>query len=389
MRLIINENQAKKLIDIIISEQNVNIARGGTDLRTVSHKYLTINHGLPDGKNHENYYYRASGADIINLSKTGNLKNFLSVFQPIQIYNKSKDAYLDYIDVDGDTLTQEDMTQKVRKTFPLTNESTVTAAHNGLLAIARAMVALKGTPGTLTIQFGAETEGEEAKDERFAEGVKYLSATSYNLNGAVGGLLSLISLAAIKPEYRKYTSLYSNYANVQDNQLYSLIQKFIKGIIGGANAFFDPENIGFDEVIEKLTPSGYVTDSSVDISPLLEELTKLRNMDDKLSGAFFTEYANRKDYNTEKYNQIKRIGNQYLPKLLEDMKQKYISNFKIFASVYLPEYADVIARDADTKVIFPTNMSLAEQHKSVIMNKSLSGGGRTTSLQTTSQKFDK
>ena len=117
MKLILKEKQVKRLIDEIILEQNMNIGRGGTDLRRVSHNYLSDNYGLPDGAEHENFYYSARIPDVIKQSEDGDVSKFLSVFTPIQKYNSDEKAYLDYVSVNGQELTQNDITQRVNRTF--------------------------------------------------------------------------------------------------------------------------------------------------------------------------------------------------------------------------------------------------------------------------------
>lgn len=363
MKLIIKENQIKKLIDMLISEQDVNISRGGTDLRTVSHSYLTKNHGLPDGANHENYYYRANVEDVINQSKTGTIENFLSVFNPIQIYNKNKDAYLDYVDVNGDTLTQKDMSQKVRKSFRFTT-GTITASHNGLLAIARAMDSLQGKGGILTLQFGQYKTGEEARNERLTGNVIYQSSTAFNQRPHVNGLLSMLVVYSMKPEYRKYTATLGYAAAFKDNnQFATYIQNYINNIIIGANGFFDPNNKSIKDIVDELGPKGLITQTNFDIKPLLDELSSLQQEDDVLS-AFGVPYQDRdkkKDYNKNKQAKLRAISTKYIPNLIADIKQKYIHNFKIFVENYLQEVKANILPTIDTKVTFPI-LNLAETH---------------------------
>lgn len=377
MKLILKEKQVKRLINEIILEQNMNIGRGGTDLRRVSHNYLSDNYGLPDGAEHENFYYSARIPDVIKQSEDGDVSKFLSVFTPIQKYNSDEKAYLDYVSVNGQELTQNDITQRVNRTFDF-KQGTITATHNGLLAIARAMVGLRGNPGKLTLQFGTQKNIEAGKKERFTQGVVYQSSTSYDVTKAINGLLSLLSVFAIKPENRNLTALYGNTANLDDDTFIRRIQFFIDNIISGSNLFFDPQSITRDTVVSTLTPKGFVSNLNFDINPMMNALKNLRSIDDKI---------NNKEYNQVKYDALSKISNQFIPELLSQMKPIYISNFKIFGANYLPEYSEEISDNADTKVVFPTNLNLANSHKTQLTSYGVQGTSRTGKIQTMSTNY--
>lgn len=382
MKLILKEKQVKRLIDEIILEQNMNIGRGGTDLRRVSHNYLSDNYGLPDGAEHENFYYSARIPDVIKQSENDDVSKFLSIFTPIQKYNSDEKAYLDYVNVNGQELTQNDIKQRVNRTFDF-NQGTITATHNGLLAIARAMVGLRGRPGKLTLQFGTQKNVEAGKEERFTQGVVYQSTTTYNTSKSINGLLSLISMAAVEPENRKLSASYGNTSNLSDDELLRRIQNFINAIISGANLFFDTQSISLENVVKTLKPKGFVSNLNFDITPLFEALKKLRTLNDIED----VPYQNKKDYNFNKYEQIKNISNEFIPSLLTEMKQVYVNNLKLFGTHFLPEYRDEILRNADTKVDFPKNLNLADSHKTQIMSKGTMGGKTTGSIQTISTNY--
>lgn len=383
MKLIIKESQVKNLIDTLINEQDVNIARGGTDLRTVSHKYLETNHGLPQGSKYENYYYIADIKSIIGQSAKGNISNFLSVFRPY----KSSDKYIDYVDINGDVLTQDDMKQKVSKRFNFV-EGNVIASHNGLLGIARAMESLQGKPGILTLQFGQYKTGAEAKDERLTQGVIFQSNTAFDRTSGISGLLSVIVMSAIKPEYRAYTASQSQTKNsTDDNTFLSYIENYINNIIIGSNGFFNPNNVSIDKIVSTLTPKGLITKSDVDIKPLFNALKNLRNLDDKTAAFSGVEYKNRTDYNTVKYEQIKNISNQYIPSLISDIKEKYTKNLKIFINHYLPEMQNTLLYGVDNRIIMPI-YNLADMHRKEVTGKSRGGGQTTGTLQTIDRRYD-
>lgn len=386
MRLIINENQAKKLIDIIITEQNVNIGRGGTDLRTVSHAYLSKNYGLPDGSNYENYYYIADIKNVIEQSGVGNLSNYLSVFRPHKKYPSELGSLYDYVNINGEELTQEDIKDISSKTFRFT-EGTIIASHNGLLGIARAMESLKGRPGILTLQFGTHKTGKKAEKERLSQGVNYQSTKTLDKTSAISGLLSLLAMVAVKPENRQYTASQGYTARfTDDNYFLNVIRNYINTIIIGANGFFDTNALTIETVVNTLTPKGYITQTEFDIKPLFDSLKSLRNEDDKIAGAFDISFKERKEYNKNKYNKIIPISNQFVSQLIEDMKRKYIHNFKLFAEYYLPEAKNEVLYDIENKVIFP-NLNIATQHQKEFTSKgapTISTGG---TLQTTSQTF--
>lgn len=386
MKLIISENQVKKLLDNFVLEQNVNIGRGGTDLRTVSHAYLTKNHGLPKGSNHENYYYSADIKKVIEQSGVGNIKNYLSVFNPLSPYSDKPGAYYDYVNVNGEELTQEDIKNVSSKTFRFT-EGTITAAHNGLLGIARAMESLKGTPGILTLQFGTHTSGEDARSERLSQGVKYQSTKTLDKTPTILGILSLLAMAAVKPEYRQFTASQGYTAKfIDDDSFINQIRNFINAAIIGANGFFDVNVIPVETVVSTLTPKGFITQTEFDIKPLFDSLKSLRNEEDKIKGAFDTPFENRKDYNKNKFNKIVPISNQFVPGLIEDMKQKYIHNLKIFVAHYLPEAKNEILNNIESKVIFP-NLNIATQHQKEFTSKGAPGTSDGGKLETSGRTY--
>lgn len=378
MRLIINESQAEKLIDKIVFEQNMNIGRGGTDLRRAWHSVLSSKHGLPNGSDYENYTYIANIQDVIRESATNNIKTFLSVFRPYQAYdNKNKKAYKDYVNINGEELTQQDISKKVNKTFNFT-EGTVIASHNGLLAIARAMAGLRGNPGKITLQFGTQTDVDAGKEERFTQGVVYQSSTTYEPINIINGLLSLISIVAVNPQNRQLTATYSNTTNWSDDVLYKRIEMYINTIIIGANLFFDPQNITPETVKNTLSDKGFITKLDFDIKPMFDALRNLRNMEDKI---------NNKDYNQNKYEAISKISSQYIPSLLAAMKPVYVNNLKLFGVNFLPEYQNEILKSADTKVNFPKNLNLANNHKTQFTSRGASGTRVSGTLQTVNTNY--
>lgn len=385
MRLIINEKQVKSLIDIIIIEQNVNISRGGTDVRSASHNYLTINHGLPNGSKYENYYYSADIKDVINHSKTGNLKNFLMVFNPVSKYSENPKKYMDYVNINGEILTQEDINNKISKTFDFV-DGTITGTHNGLLNIARAMENLNGKPGIITLNFGKYDEGESAEKERLSQGVTFNSKTTFNHTSTIKGLSGIIAIAAVRPEWRKYSSLYSWSENQDDNALIERIKNWINNIIIGSGGFIDPNNNSLEKIVGVLKPKGYITNSDFDIEPLFNSLKNLRTLDEKKL-PFTGNFKDAKEYNLNKYEKITEISNQFMPDLISDIKQKYIHNLKIFVENYLPEMKNSILKNLENKIIFPV-INIGIMHKTQFTSTSAGGGTPPSGiLQTTSTTY--
>ena len=72
-KIIVTENQARLIVDNIISEQkpqqiDVKTVYAGTDANRISHAFLSKQYGLPNGAKHENYYYGANIKDVIAIS---------------------------------------------------------------------------------------------------------------------------------------------------------------------------------------------------------------------------------------------------------------------------------------------------------------------------------
>lgn len=391
MKLVIKESQLKNLLDVIITEQEINIARGGTDLRRQSHSGLTQSYGLPEGGEYENYLYSANIDDVIKQSATKNTQTYLSVFSPSIPYSNEKENYIDYVRVNNgnyiDELKQNDINQQVRKTFDFRPGGTITASHNGLLAIARAMIGLRGKPGALTLQFGVETDKDAGYNERFTEGVIYKSETTFDAKKQIGGLLSLISMVAVKNTNRINTATQGYTKDDDDNTLYNNILKRIKFIIVGNNLFFDPNVIPVDKIIndKDLINRGFINQIKIDIRPLFNALKSIR---DNYPNDFVSNADNTiKSYNEEKYKKIYEISNQYLPSILEEMRKIYVNNLPIFAQKYLPEYQRVIMRDL-SKLIFPTNYNIADIHKQQMTGRGQKGITPTGEYEKVNKKFN-
>ena len=111
---------------------------------------------------------------------------------------------------------------------------------------------------------------------------------------------------------------------------------------------------------------------------MFDALRNLRNIEDKI---------NNKDYNQNKYEAISKISSQYIPSLLAAMKPVYVNNLKLFGVNFLPEYQNEILNSADTKVNFPTNLNLANNHKTQFTSRGASGTRVSGTLQTVNTNY--
>ena len=125
-KVILSEEQVKRVIDNILNEQSASEFAGGTDAQRIAHALLTKNFGLPDGANNESSYYGANIADVIKMSGTGDRSKFLSVFKPANKYSEDPKFYYDSIFVNNEKLENSGT-----KAFRFVNGN-VYAAHNGL-----------------------------------------------------------------------------------------------------------------------------------------------------------------------------------------------------------------------------------------------------------------
>lgn len=329
-RIVVTESQARLIVDKLISEQtpqqiNVKTLYAGTDANRITHAFLSKQYGLPNGAKHENYYYGANIKDVIAISADpNNVSNFLSVFKPINAYDPKPTYYFDYIEVNGQRLDTSG--SKVFRFF----EGDVYATHNGLLALARAMVNMGGAGANIKISFGSAKKGDAADKERIVGSVTFNSNKALNLSPILNTLADGLTSLAIDPKFSKGTTSY--FGNYTIEQLKGYIKGLLTNIAIGTYGFIDPTQK--DKIISDLKTKGLIMDVGVDLTNVINQLEKLRNVEDMIVDY---ETSSKPQYNTDKKNQLNRISDTFFPDLIEKLKQAYIANFKIYVQNYLPE----------------------------------------------------
>jgi hypothetical protein len=320
--LIITEGQIKSVIDKIINEQQASEFSGGTDAQKITHALLSKNFGLPNGAEHENYYYGANITDVINVSASGNRGKFLSVFKPANKYNEDPKGYLDSIFVNNDSLQNSGT-----KTFRFVNGN-VYATHNGLLALARAMDHMSGRGGVLTISFGSSTVGKDAQSERVGGGVKFDSNRALNQKPVMHMLEEILVAISVSPEYRKTGTFVNVRKDMSNEQLTTMLKNAISNVIIGVYGFMDVSKK--DEIIQTLTPKGYQTNIEFDITQIIPKLITLQQVPDREDSEVMGKPG---QYNKNKENQLN---------LVNLIKTAYMKNFQLYVENYLPNSVNQI-----------------------------------------------
>lgn len=320
--VILSESQVKYVIDNILSEQQANEFVGSTDINKMSHQLLSTKFGLPDGANNENFYYSANVADVIKMSSDiANRSKYLSIFKPSKEYGK-KGQYLDYFDLNGDSLSGSGS-----KTFKL-SQGTITASHNGLLALSRAMDRMGGKSGFLTINIGNAASGVDAKKERVSSAVNYNANKALNLTTMMNGVQDLFCALAVSDQYLKLTT--SQYIGLSVEEIQRRLVNIINNMAMGLYGFMD--HTRKDEIVTKLKPLGLITTIDFDVQKVISQLTPLRSVADLQS----SEKGPLSIYNGNKKNKLSQIGATYQSDLATKIKEAYMANFKIYLDVYLP-----------------------------------------------------
>ncbi len=329
-RIVVTESQARLIVDSLISEQktpeiNVKTVYGGTDANRISHAYLSKQYGLPNGSKYENYYYGANIKDVIAISADpNNVSNFLSVFKPINAYDPKPTYYYDYIEVNGQNLDTSG--SKVFRFF----DGNVYGAHNGLLALARAMVNMGGAGANLKISFGSAKKGDAADKERIVGSVTFNSNRALDQSPILNTLADNLTSIAINPKFLKGTT--SNFGGYTTQQTKDYLNTLLTRIVIGGAGFMDTSKT--DKIIADLTPKGFVTKVDTDLTNIVNQLEKLQSVEDMIVDY---DYSSKPQYNINKKNQLNNISDTFFPDLIEKIKQAYMANFKLYVQNYLPE----------------------------------------------------
>jgi hypothetical protein len=321
--------------NLYINEQGrVSETTGTTDKNTVSHARLTAKFGLPDGAKYENFYYIANISDVIAMSQSKeNIPKYLSIFKPQAAYNEDKTKYLDYINVNKDVLQGTGS-----KVFKFTS-GTVIAAHNGLLALARAMDMMNGGGGPLTIIFGGVPT---VKTSRSSIGKNFNANRVFNLNSTMVGIADNITALAITPAILPQTG---NVYNDSDRQgLLRGLRESVGIIAAGIGIFINGNE--FAQVVKDLTPKGFSTKLNFDFNGLTKELDEIgvglsQSLPDQ-KGMGQNEFKQRYGFKLDK---LAKIDAKYRGPLLSAFKENYTNNLILFINEYLPESKnDLLAR---------------------------------------------
>ena len=330
-KVILSEEQVKRVIDNILNEQSASEFAGGTDAQRIAHALLTKNFGLPDGANNETSYYGANIADVIKMSGTGDRSKFLSVFKPANKYSEDPKFYYDSIFVNNEKLENSGT-----KAFRFVSGN-VYATHNGLLALARAMDHMGGNGGVLTISFGRSTAGKEAQAERMGGGVKYDSNRAMNQTPTINTLEGNLVYLSTNPKFKDKGLFIGVNRQLSQDDTIAFIKRILNYLAMGAYGFMDWSKK--DEIIKTLTPKGFVTNFDFDITPFAQKLISLQNMPDYLPDDNTGQYT---EYNKNKMNQLNSIGASFEENMINQIKATYMNNFKIYVENYLPNSASQI-----------------------------------------------
>ena len=330
-KIVLSEQQIKKVIDTILNEQQASEFKGGTDAQKITHALLTKNFGLPDGGNHENYYYGANVTDVIKASESGNRAQYLSVFKPFNKYNEDPKGYMDSIYVNNESLRDSGS-----KSFRFVSGQ-VFGTHNGLLSLTRAMDQMGGRGGVLTISFGSSTSGKAAESERMSAGVKFDSNRALNQTSIINSLENYLVFLSIHKNFKDKGLFIGVRKEMSNDELIAFIQKMLGFMSVGAYGFMDWSKK--DEIIKNLTPKGFITNLDFDVTPFAQKLISLQNMPDFLPDNNTGQYT---VYSKPKQNQLNTIGDSFEENLLNQIKSIYMKNFQIYVENYLPNSASQI-----------------------------------------------
>ena len=325
---VLRESQLKYVIKNVLNEQeNYSQHMGSTSAVRVSHALLSTNFGLPDGSEHEDFYYSARTENILQISKEGDSTKFLSVFNPTMKYTTAtqKEKYRDYFRI-GD----EEIVNKGNNTYSFGPGQIVYAAHNGLLALTRAMDNMNGVSGYLTINLGKETEKDKVGNEMVSSNIILNNEKAFDISPTLNLFQSVLAKFAINPNF--YDRMVIDSTKMSPEKLLSINypQVLINNIISGKNGFLSFGNPSLTEsIIEKLKPLGFKTELNFDTTSVINELKKLATTPDY-------DMNNRIDVNKQK--KMNDIGSTYQNNLIQTIRKIYIDNFKIFIKTYLPKY---------------------------------------------------
>jgi hypothetical protein len=378
-KVILSEEQIKRMIDkLVITEQQASEFAGSTDANSVSHTLLSKNFGLPEGNTHENFYYSANVVDVIKMSENSSSRSqFLSVFKPTTVYGNNPKIFMDYFDVNGDKIDD-----KGSKVFNFV-KGTVTASHNGLLALVRSMDRMSGKSGKLTITFGRAKGGKNSEAERSSQGVTFDSNRSFDLSPFMRLIQDAFVQVSIYPQSRKYITA-DSFPGHSIDKIIERIPTWISQLITGQGGFMDTKRK--DEILTNLQPKGYITNIDFDVNSIIEQLKPLSSQADMYANGNSNQDGTPKlEYNQNKRKALDKISSSYYNDFSNKIRDAYITNFKIYIENYLPNSKEQLLpllKNVKLDVV-----TLGSEHYQDFNAKFFSGSSSNSSLSNSSGNY--
>jgi hypothetical protein len=311
-KIILLEEQVKKVIDKIIKEQSGEISVG-TDGSRITNSSLS-GFGLIKAAT-DNFYYSTTTAEIVKQSG-GPENGFLSIFKPI---SDSK-TYVDYLKI-GDNVLSGQGSQVV----DFNTNQQVIASHNGLLLIVRAMRQFKGRPFVTTFSFGkSKTTTDQGRMERETKVTEIDWANALKPPLGVMDLLwlglSVVDSKTSRPDYKVIIDR-ANQGGV--NLFNKTYPTYMCGLnVGG---FADPTKK--DEILNVLPKEGFILDFQYDLSKMYNAFNSLKSIED---------YDEDGNVNKQKLNKVDEMWNTYSGPLFDYILPIYKRNLLVYVKHYLP-----------------------------------------------------
>ena len=378
-KVILTEDQIKRMVDkLVINEQQASEFAGSTDANSVSHTLLFKNFGLPEGNTHENFYYSANVVDVIKMSENlSNRSQFLSVFKPTTAYGNNPKIFMDYFDVNGDKIDD-----KGSKVFNFV-KGTVTATHNGLLALVRSMDRMSGKSGKLTITFGRAKGGKNSENERSSQGVTFDSNRSFDLTPFMRLIQDAFVQVSIYPQSRKYITA-DSFSGYSIDKIIERIPTWISQLVTGQGGFMDYTRK--DEILKALQPKGYITNIDFDVNSIIEQLKPLSSQVDMYpQGRSNQDGTPKYEYNQNKRKLLDKISSSYYSDFSNKIRTAYITNFKIYIENYLPNSKEQLL--PLLKNVKLDIVTLGSEHYNDFNSKFYAGTSSNSSLSNSSGNY--
>jgi hypothetical protein len=345
-KILLTEKQLKIIIEKnLLSEDKLgdysNI-EAGTNKTSVSHLRLNELHGLPSG-NYENFTFKSTIGEMLEISKTGNETTYLSIFKPYQNINK----YDDLISIAGKSYSAGNPKDDINKTTTtyrpgtffsnvLSASDMVIASHNGLLALVRVMKRMNQSqkiPRTIQITFGSNFEDKDqtkADEERFSQIVNVkIPDSAYNI------IPEMYTVAQLLICYMD-TQNKSPFCQPIRNKLYETTVNFFNRVFNNAK-FLPQKNI--EQIKEFLIPKGYIT--TIDFPEIKQIFSKIL---ENIGNMSKTTDSNFEAYNKNVVDQTLRSIDDLVIKVQEKIIKAYFKNLKLYLDNYFPQDQEELSK---------------------------------------------